>query len=47
MLEKDGNRYCDRCGVLLIKRENNTCGFEICDKCNELLEKECKKGEDK
>lgn len=37
MIEKDGFRYCDRCGVLLTK-DNNKCGYEICDKCNEWLE---------
>ena len=39
MSEKDGNRYCDRCGILLTK-DNNKCGYEICDKCNDQLEKE-------
>ena len=34
------SRYCDRCGVKLTE-ENNTCGYDICDKCNEELEKEC------
>ena len=42
MLEKDGNRYCDRCGCLLTK-ENNKCGYELCDRCNDLLEAECGK----
>ena len=37
-------RYCDRCGVLLTN-ENNTFCYEICDKCNEELEKEVKHGE--
>ena len=32
-------RYCDRCGVELTKA-NNTCGFELCDKCNEALEQQ-------
>ena len=36
MTETDGFRYCDRCGVLLTK-DNNKCGYEICDKCNEWL----------
>ena len=40
MREKDGNRYCDRCGCLLTE-ENNKCGFELCDRCNEWLEKRC------
>ena len=31
-------RYCDRCGVELTKK-NNKCGYELCDKCNEDLEK--------
>jgi hypothetical protein len=31
-------RHCDCCGVLLTK-ENNKCGYEICDKCNEGLER--------
>jgi hypothetical protein len=35
MLE-NGKRYCDRCGVELTK-ENNKCGYELCDKCNEWL----------
>lgn len=38
MIETDGNHYCDRCGVMLVK-SNNKCGYEICDKCNEYLEK--------
>ena len=42
MLEKNGLRYCDRCGCLLTKRNNNKCGYEICDSCNEILEKEVK-----
>lgn len=41
MKEKDGH-YCDRCGVRLTK-DNNKCGYEICDKCNEYLERECGK----
>ena len=41
MLEKDGNHYCDRCGIKL-KKDNNTCGYEICDKCNKELEKRVK-----
>ena len=35
-------RICDRCGVKLTE-ENNKQGFDICDKCNEELEKECEK----
>ena len=42
MLAEDGNRYCDRCGCFLTK-ENNKCGYELCDRCNELLEAECGK----
>lgn len=30
-------RHCDCCGVLLTE-ENNTCGYELCDECNERLE---------
>lgn len=37
MLDKDGKRHCDRCGVKLTKR-NNKFRLEICDKCNEYLE---------
>ena len=40
---KDGyGRYCDRCGVELTAK-NNKCGYEICDKCNQELEKECRR----
>lgn len=38
MIETDGNHYCDRCGAFLTK-DNNKCGYELCDKCNEYLEK--------
>lgn len=44
MKDIDGKRYCDRCGVLL-DRNNNKCGFEICDKCNDEIEKECRENE--
>lgn len=44
MLERDGQRYCDRCGVLLTE-QNNKCGYELCDECNEWLDKECGKKE--
>lgn len=37
MLE-NGKRFCDRCGVRLNK-DNNKCGYELCDKCNEWLNK--------
>ena len=36
MIEK-GKRYCDRCGKLLT-RDNNKCGYELCDSCNAWLE---------
>lgn len=42
MTESNGNRYCDRCGILLTKH-NNKCGYEICNKCNEELEQYVKK----
>ena len=38
---ENGVRHCDRCGVKLNKR-NNTCGYELCDSCNETLESEAK-----
>jgi hypothetical protein len=41
MIEPNGNRYCDRCGVFLTK-ENNKCSYEICDTCNEWLEQHVK-----
>ena len=44
MKEKDG-RYCDRCGIKLTK-DNNKCGFEICDKYNEYLEEVCGKDDE-
>ncbi len=37
MKDADGYRHCDRCDVILTK-ENNKCGYEICDKCNKYLE---------
>ena len=40
MRERDG-RHCDRCGVLLT-RKNNRCGFELCDTCNDALELQVK-----
>ena len=33
----NGEHCCDRCGCVLTK-ENNKCGYEICDKCNDYLE---------
>ena len=33
-----GKRYCDRCGKILT-RDNNKCGYEVCDQCNEYLER--------
>ena len=49
MFQTDGFRYCDRCGVLLTP-ENNKCGYELCDECNEWLvdwtkEEKMRKGE--
>ena len=38
-------RHCDCCGVLLTE-ENNTCGYELCDSCNERLEQEFGKGQE-
>ena len=38
-------RHCDCCGVLLTE-ENNKCGYELCDECNERLEKMCGKGQE-
>ena len=37
MLDTDGQRYCDCCGVLLTD-SNNTLGYEICDECDRRLE---------
>lgn len=37
----NGFRRCDRCGCLLTK-ENNKRGYEICDKCDEILERQVK-----
>lgn len=34
----NGKRYCDRCGKILT-RDNNKCGYEVCDTCNEQLER--------
>ena len=34
-------QYCDCCGVELTE-DNNKCGYCICDKCNEELERYCK-----
>jgi len=41
MKDKDGLRYCDKCGELLT-RKNNKCGYELCDKCNKQLEEQIK-----
>lgn len=38
-------RHCDCCGVLLTE-ENNKCGYELCDECNERLEQEFGKGQE-
>ena len=35
-------RHCDCCGVLLTE-DNNKCGYELCDECNERLEQMCGK----
>ena len=42
----DGKHCCDRCGCLLTK-ENNKRGYEICDKCDEILERQVKDGKQK
>ena len=47
MTDKNGLRYCDRCGTPLTKI-NNKCGYELCDYCNQALtiwEVDIKKGE--
>lgn len=44
MLEKNGIRYCDRCGVLLTQK-NNKCGYELCDECNKIVEEYCREKE--
>ena len=44
MLEKNGIRYCDRCGALLTQ-ENNKCGYELCDECNKIVEEYCREKE--
>jgi len=41
MLDTDGCRYCDRCGVKLTP-ENNKKGFELCDRCDKQLHEEIK-----
>lgn len=33
----NGVRYCDCCGIKL-NSNNNKCGYELCDRCNERLE---------
>lgn len=38
MIEEDGRRFCDHCGIELTEA-NNKCGYELCDKCNEELER--------
>ena len=38
-------RHCDCCGVLL-SEDNNKCGYELCDSCNERLEQMCGKGQE-
>lgn len=46
MLERDGQRYCDCCGVLLTD-SNNTQGYEICDECDRRLEENVRHKADK
>ena len=41
MLLSNGVRECDRCGVVL-HRDNNKCGYELCDRCNAELEERIK-----
>ena len=38
-------RHCDCCGTPLTK-DNNKCGYELCDECNERLEQEFGKGQE-
>ena len=38
-------RHCDCCGVLLTE-DNNKCGYELCDSCNDRLEQMCGKGQE-
>ena len=38
-------RHCDCCGILLTK-DNNKCGYELCDECNERLEQKYGKGQE-
>lgn len=37
----NGIRYCDCCGIKL-NRNNNKCGYELFDRCNEQLEAKVK-----
>lgn len=46
MLDTDGCRYCDRCGVKLTP-ENNKNGFELCDRCDKQLHEELKADREK
>ena len=41
MLDTDGCRYCDRCGVKLTP-DNNKNGYELCDRCDKQLHDELK-----
>ena len=34
---ENGIRRCDCCGVPLTK-DNNKCGYNLCDRCNDYLE---------
>lgn len=44
-MRERGCRYCDWCGVRLT-RENNKCGYELCDDCNDALELEVKEDQE-
>lgn len=46
MLDTDGCRYCDRCGVKLTP-DNNKNGFELCDRCDKQLHEELKADREK
>lgn len=46
MLDTDGCRYCDRCGVKLTP-ENNKNGYELCDRCDKQLHEELKADREK
>lgn len=46
MLDTDGCRYCDRCGVKLTP-DNNKNGYELCDRCDKQLHEELKADREK